>query len=211
MIYSPGHYKETKSDLIFDVIRRFSFATIISASPDGPFVSHLPLLLENDQTLLGHCARANPQWRHFAEGQTITSIFHGPHAYISPAWYKPQTDNVPTWNYVAVHTRGKAVLIEEPNETYAAMTKLVQHFETKYETGWSLPNDKSADLTALQKAIVVFSIEIQDIQAKFKLSQKQDSSDRETVIRELPKNQGHEGQLVADYMRVVKPTVSSES
>jgi transcriptional regulator len=205
MMSSPNHYKETNSELTSEVIRRFSFATIITSSLNGPFVSHLPLLLEDERTLLGHCARANPQWRHFAEGQSVTSIFHGPHAYISPAWYQPKSANVPTWNYVVIHTRGKATLVEDPQEVFAAMTKIVNHFEAAYETGWSLPAEMNGDLAALHKAIVVFRIKIENIEAKFKLSQKQDSVDRETVIRELPKNQGHEGQLVAEFMGKVKP------
>lgn len=26
------------------------------------------------------------------------AVFQGPHAYVSPAWYQPKPDNVPTWN-----------------------------------------------------------------------------------------------------------------
>jgi transcriptional regulator len=59
-------------------------------------------------TLVGHPARANPQWRELA-GQ---AVFTGPHAYISPTWYGAETV-VPTWNYAAVHAYGPAEVVED--------------------------------------------------------------------------------------------------
>src|SRR5689334_21322792 len=97
-----------------EFIRRHSFATLVTISSSGPVASHLPLLLDAEAgphgSLLGHMARANPQWR-TAEGEAL-AIFLGPHAYVSPAWYgEPGT--VPTWNYVAVHAYGTFRLVEE--------------------------------------------------------------------------------------------------
>lgn len=119
MIYSPNHYKENRNELIFQIIRNYSFATLITQSSDGPFVSHLPLLLEfmgDKPFLLGHCAKANPHWKQFEDGEKITILFHGPHSYISPAWYQPKSDNVPTWNYATVHIQGRAAIISAPEE-----------------------------------------------------------------------------------------------
>ena len=134
MIYSPSHYKEERRDLIYEVLKDFPFATVITVMDEVPIVSHLPLLFENNKTLLGPCARANPHWRQFADGQTVTAIFHGPHSYISPAWYRPKSDNVPTWNYLVVHARGKVTIVEDQNEMYAEMVKMVNHLEEKYKT-----------------------------------------------------------------------------
>ncbi len=206
MMYSPAHYQEERSDLILESIRRYSFATIITMGKEGPFVSHLPLILEGEgesQTLIGHCARANPQWRHFAEGQEVTAIFHGPHAYISPAWYLPLPDNVPTWNYVAVHVKGSAQIVENHTDAYRILKTVVRHFESEYGTGWSLPAHANTELEALVKAIVAFRIDIKDVQAKFKLSQKQTAADRENVIEQLPKFAGPEGSAVSEYMKLV--------
>ncbi|SEF39789.1 Putative FMN-binding domain-containing protein [Algoriphagus boritolerans DSM 17298 = JCM 18970] len=36
--------------------------------------------------------------------------FQGPYAYISSSWYNHE--NVPTWNYLAVHVYGKIRIIE---------------------------------------------------------------------------------------------------
>jgi transcriptional regulator len=209
MMYSPEHYSEDRSELILETIKRYSFATIITQGEAGPFVSHLPLILEHEiegaiegQTLIGHCARANPQWRHFAEGQEATIIFHGPHAYISPAWYEPQIDNVPTWNYVAVHLKGSVQIIESSAEAYRILQTMVHHFESGYGTNWNLPSEPNSELEGLVNAIVAFRIEIKEIQAKFKLSQKQTQDDRANVIDQLPKFAGAEGSALAEYMKL---------
>ncbi len=205
MIYSPAHYQENRSDLIFEIIRDYSFATIITQSEDGPVISHLPLLLEvNDSgpMLLGHCAKANPQWKQFAEGQKLTVIFHGPHSYISPAWYEPKPDNVPTWNYATVHVQGSASIISEPQKVFEILQKTVKQFENEYGTGWSLPQEPNEELSQLLRHIVAFRIDVKHIQAKFKLSQKQNSLDRNNVIENLSR-MNDEQQAVAELMRDV--------
>ncbi len=204
MMYSPAHYNEDRSELIFELIKEYEFATIITQGVDGPLISHLPLVLDvvdGKKILIGHCARANPQWKHFTEGQTLTVIFNGPHAYISPAWYQPEVDNVPTWNYAAVHIQGVATVHSEPARTYEILQKSVVRFEQKYQTGWQLPAP-NRELDALVKGIVAFSIEIKSVQGKFKLSQNQPAINRDTVVQQLPKR-GNAGKEVADYMQRV--------
>jgi transcriptional regulator len=191
MIYSPTYYYEHRKELIYEIIRDYSFATIISQTSDGPIVSHLPLLLETTNEkeifLLGHCAKANPHWKQFVDGQKLTAIFHGPHSYISPAWYEPKPDNVPTWNYATVHTQGIASVISAPEKAFEILRHTVQHFENKYSTGWSLPEVPNKELSQLLHQIVAFKIEVKDIQAKFKLSQKQNATDRNNVVENLSK------------------------
>lgn len=205
MIYSPAHYQENRNELIYQIIKDYSFATIITQSPDGPFVSHLPLLLEvteNGPVLIGHCAKANPQWKQFADGQKLTAVFHGPHSYISPAWYEPKADNVPTWNYATVHVQGIASIVSAPEEVFEVLQKTVLLFEDEHATGWVLPDVPNEELSQLLRQIVAFRIEVKDIQAKFKLSQKQNSKDRNNVIENLSKmNETQRG--VAKLMRDV--------
>lgn len=201
-MYSPSHYDENREDEILDCLRRYTFATLITIEDQTPTISHLPLLLEIEEGqkfLLGHCARPNSQWKHFAADKPVTAIFHGPHAYISPAWYKPKPDNVPTWNHVSVHVTGVAKIVTDPAQAYVGMQNLVKHFEDHYQTGWELPNPTNEGLLTLMRGIVVFRIEIQDIQAKFKLSQKQDASDRANVIDQL-KQFGDIGREVSEWM-----------
>ena len=205
LMYSPSHYVEKRDGLIFQVMEKYSFATLITQSSEGSMVSHLPLLLEFNNgvpKLVGHCAKANLQWKHFAEGRPVTIVFQGPHSYISPAWYQPKPDNVPTWNYVAVHVEGKAEVQSNPQDAYAALKKLVVHFEDEYQTGWLLPEKPSEELKRLVSGIVAFEFRIEKIQAKFKLSQKQNPVDRDNVMTQLQK-MGSEQNGIADFMNKV--------
>src|SRR5262245_55708329 len=104
-MYIPTAFAETDPGTLFGFIEAYSFGLLVSTHQGGPFASHLPLLLEREAgphgTLLGHMARANPQW-HDLDGQEVLAVFSGPHAYVSPTWYESE-QVVPTWNYVAVH------------------------------------------------------------------------------------------------------------
>jgi len=104
-MYIQSNFVETDQHKLHDFIERQSFVTLVSNDGGEPVASHLPLLLDRDHgphgRLIGHMARANPQWQS-ADNQSVLAIFHGPHAYISPTWYEA-VNVVPTWNYVAVH------------------------------------------------------------------------------------------------------------
>jgi transcriptional regulator len=112
-MYTPSAFVESDERKLHTFIEQNSFATLVTggenvAESTAAVASHLPLLLNREAgeqgQLVGHMAKANPQWKH-ADGQTSLAIFHGPHAYISPGWLKTK-NTVPTWNYVAVHVRG---------------------------------------------------------------------------------------------------------
>lgn len=203
MIYTPKHYTEHRTDVINEIIHRYSFATLISVTDNGPIISHLPVIMDSEKkTLLSHCARANPHWKHFKDENPVTVIFSGPHSYISPAWYEPHPDNVPTWNYVAVHVKGAVRIVEDNQEAWLLMNKLVQHYENYYRTGWSLPSEPNETLkNDIQRGITVFEIKMDQVEAKFKLSQNLDLSDRNSVIEKLPLYTGEQGSLVAEYMK----------
>lgn len=204
-MYIPLQYQENRQELIFEIIQKNSFATLISSSPEGPIISHLPMLLDkSNKKLISHCARANPHWKYFANSNSVTVLFNGPHAYISPSWYKESPSNVPTWNYIAVHVRGLVNILEDKNETWLAMNKLVQYYESLYGTGWSLPIEPNEILkNDLSRGIVVFEVSMDYIEAKFKLSQKQNLPDRSSVIKGLPSVAGESGRALAEYMKRV--------
>lgn len=120
-MYVPEHFKESDAERLAVLINGNSFGMLVTAPEGVPFVTHLPFLIErygNSQgRLLGHMARANPQWQHFSSGSEVVAIFQGPHAYISPSWYA--SPGVPTWNYAVVHLRGIPRLIEDESELAA--------------------------------------------------------------------------------------------
>src|SRR5438874_6033211 len=104
-MYIPHAFAETDRTRLHDFIEQHSFGLLVSQFDGQPFASHLPFLLERTAgpkgCLIGHMARANPQWQQLG-GQSGLAIFSGPHVYVSPTWYESE-QVVPTWNYVAVH------------------------------------------------------------------------------------------------------------
>src|SRR5687767_13573860 len=139
-MYIPAHFAEREIAKLHEAIERYSFATLVSNSAGELFASHLPLLLEPRNgphgTLVGHMARANPQWRE-AAGQQVLALFSGPHAYVSPTWYQA-TQVVPTWNYVAVHAYGRLELMEEAAEVEALLKRMVDIYEGDQPKPWTL-------------------------------------------------------------------------
>ena len=91
-------------------MRANPFVVLVSASDDGPFASHVPVVIretEDELIVRGHVAKANPHWRYLEQQPRCLTIFHGPHSYISPILYTNR-ESVPTWNYGAVHLYGNA-------------------------------------------------------------------------------------------------------
>ncbi len=110
-MYTPPRFRETDEAFTLDFVAANGFATLVSVGQDGPVATHVPIDLHRDASatyLLGHMARANPQWRTLSPDRDVLAIYLGPHAYVSPRWY--DHPNVPTWNYLAVHVYGRPTL-----------------------------------------------------------------------------------------------------
>src|SRR5260370_42692759 len=112
-MYLPPHFKEERVDRLHEAMRAAPFATLVTLGGDGLIASHIPLLVDPEPApygaLIGHVARANPQWRDPSGSVEALAVFTGPDAYVTPSWYatKQATGKVvPTWNYVAIHAYG---------------------------------------------------------------------------------------------------------
>jgi transcriptional regulator len=186
-MYIPEAFRETRPQALHDLIRQNSFATVISHGADEIVASHLPILLDSERgpqgTLLGHMARANPQWRDFQDETEVLVIFTGPHAYISPSWYEAEL-SVPTWNYAAVHAYGVPRLVENGDELYAILETMVRTYESPLEKPWTLqpPDDY---LSRMMNAIVGFEIRLTRLEGKLKLTQNRSAADQQRVVAAL--------------------------
>ncbi|MBE2260476.1 MAG: FMN-binding negative transcriptional regulator [Candidatus Accumulibacter sp.] len=200
-MYIPEHFKETNSERISSLIESNSFGVLVTA-PDGvPFVSHLPFVFDHAAgskgKLLGHMARANPQWQHFSSCGEVLAVFQGPHAYVSPSWYS--SPGVPTWNYAVIHLRGKPRLIESKSELETLVERLTNIHESHMPNPWQ-PNLAGEQRTRLLSMIVGFEIEVTDIQAKFKLSQNRPPEDQQSVVEKLSESSNQIEAAVAELM-----------
>lgn len=183
-MYSPKHYQTENRAFLLDFMRRYNFASLVTAKGAIPFATHLPFVVEerNERIILiSHLARANPQWKDFAETEALV-IFQEPHAYVSPLWYEAE-ESVPTWNYVAVHARGAARIFDDEAAVFSVLEKMIRAFDEKYFERWKTLSRKFK--SNLARGIVAFEIEVTDLQGKKKLNQSSSETDRESVIKNL--------------------------
>src|SRR5690606_11393197 len=134
-MYAPKHFEENSIDVIHELIEAHPLSTLITLKDSFPEVNHIPMLLLRESKLgllQGHVARANLLWQTHDVNTDVLAIFQGPEAYITPSWYasKAETDKVvPTWNYIAVHVRGKIRFIQDKNWLLAHVAALTARNE----------------------------------------------------------------------------------
>lgn len=199
-MYIPPYYKQTDEQKLVDFMKAFNFASLISSTNDEIRATHLPFVIEHrgDKIyLVSHLAKANPQWNEFIEKELLV-IFQGPHGYVSPTHYEKQ-QNVPTWNYIAVHAYGKATIIDENEQVVALMEKMIFAFEPAFIKQWNILSTdyKNAMLTG----IVAFEIEVSRLEGKFKLSQNKTEKEQERIATHFDSSTNVNEQALATAMK----------
>jgi transcriptional regulator len=188
-------------EVIAGFIAEYGFGLLLSSDLQA---TRLPLLYQpNEDTsnptkgrLIGHMAKANPQWRSL-DGQRVSVMFNGPHAYVSPTWYAAPPA-VPTWNYASVQCFGRFTLLDD-TQTSEAINQLVKHYEPEFLGNTELmPDDYQAKL---MKAVVGFHIDVDEIHAKEKLSQHKSMADQQGVLTGLQNADHPEASQLVSYMK----------
>lgn len=200
MMYIPKYFKITNVNEIWDFVQNNSFGTIVTIKSGKPIATHLPLQLmkeEDTYYLTGHMAYGNTQWRTFETCDDILIMFQGPHAYISSSWYKEE--NVPTWNYQAVHVYGTARILDE-EELEQDLTMLLQKYE-EHRDNPVLWENLSSQTKKQIKGIVGFKIKIQEVQAAYKLSQNRNEEDYKKIIGKLFEEKDLNSKQLAEVMK----------
>ncbi len=184
-MYIPEHFQVRDHADAVAFMRANPFVILVSSTNDGPFATHLPLVIREDgeQLLLrGHVAKANPHWRYLQEEPKCLTIFHGPHAYISPKNYTTR-EVVPTWNYGAVHAYGNARVFPTPDDLLSILNELIPTFEAAYAEQWASLSEAYRD--RMLSHIVGFEIGVTKLEAKFKLSQNRTREEQDNIIQSL--------------------------
>lgn len=199
-MYIPKYFKVTDFEEIRDFVSQNSFAALVTTKKGKPIATHLPMQLikeDEDYYITGHMAYGNPQWKTFESCENVLVMFQGPHSYISSSWY--EQENVPTWNYQAVHIYGTAHILAE-EELKHDLSKLMQKYEEHRENP-VLWDKLSPELLEKElKGIVGFKIKIQEIQAAYKLSQNRNEKDYANIISQLQKEENPDSTQVAKTM-----------
>ena len=184
-MYIPEHFRVEDRATAIAFMRANPFAILVSSTNDGPFATHVPVVIRESAghaVIRGHVAKANPHWRCLQERPLCLMIFHGPHAYVSPTNYATQ-ENVPTWNYGAVHAYGNARTFSEPSDLLNMLHDLIPTFEAAYAEQWATLSESYR--ARMLSHIVGFEIEVTRLEAKFKLSQNRTRDEQQKVIDSL--------------------------
>ena len=204
-MYIPKFFKVDDIEKAKAFIHENGFGILINQVDGKPWATHIPLFIEtssnNESILFGHISKANNQWKAFQEDQEVLVIFQGSHAYVSSSWY--DHENVPTWNYTAVHVYGK-IKITDTETLYKQLSKLVDKYETGNENPVSVSKMSASMVENQMNAIVGFEIHITEIQAAEKFSQNRDQKNYTNIIAELEKKGDLESLTVATAMKQLK-------
>lgn len=188
MLYTPLPFRESRPEVIFAALRAYPLAHLVSAQGEEVIATPVPLLLEEGERprLIGHLARANP----FAQARPARAlaIFSGPDTYVTPSWYAAKREHgkvVPTWNYVVVHVRGTLSWHDDPAELRAIVEALTAAHEAARPKPWAASDAPEDFIAAQLAAITGFTLAIETIEGKWKMSQNRPEADREGVIAGL--------------------------
>ena len=200
-MYSPKYFKPKSIEQVETFIKENGFAILMSVHKERPIATHIPLVLEkrNDKSyLVGHISKGNQQWKSLAKQETVLAVFSNPHSYVSSSWYGHE--NVPTWNYIAVHVYGKARLIVG-EELFLSLKKLTDKYEANSENPVRVESLSKEIIKTGMRGIVGFEIEVKDIEANFKLSQNRNTEDYQNVIKMLENSTDVRSKEIAQAMK----------
>jgi transcriptional regulator len=199
-MHIPDLYKNEDKEAIRTFLKANAFGILINQTNGKLWATHIPLELEinkeGEEVLMGHISKENQQWTAFESDDQVLTIFTGAHSYISSSWY--DHENVPTWNYSAVHVYGKIKIIEG-DAVIDSLTKLVDKYEQNSKCPVRLA-ELSKKTMMQTRGIVAFEIKIEEIQAQTKMSQNRDDKNYSNIISELEKTENPQSMAVAKEM-----------
>lgn len=199
-MFIPHLFREEDEAEINRLLDDYPFGMLVTALEGKIVASHIPMLrrtIAGKMYITSHLAKENEQVKAIEqELNDVLAIFQGPHAYVSSSWYK--SENVPTWNYQAVHVYGKLLTVTK-EQLIDDLTLLLEKFEQGRERAvlW----DALSEATKRQvDGIVGFRLRVEKIEAVSKLSQNRNDIDYNRIIEKLETGSEME-RLVAEEMK----------
>jgi transcriptional regulator len=205
-MYIPPAFRDDDKASLHAVIDAARLANLVTMTAKGLMASPLPLLLDAGRgehgVLVGHVARANPQWSTAADGEAL-AIFMGPDAYVTPSWYATKQETgkvVPTWNYVTVHAYGHVRFFDDSGRLLEIVTSLTGRHEEKRSAPWKVSDAPDDYIRSQLKGIVGVELTITRLEGKHKLSQNRNQADREGVMAGLAASPSEADRAIASLM-----------
>ena len=199
-MHIPDIYQNNNPEEIRSFLKANAFGILVTSQDDKTLATHIPMILathENGTEILhAHISKVNEQVAHLKDGAEVLCIFNGPHSYVSSSWYN--FEEVPTWNYIAVQVRGILKILDAAG-LHASVKSLMDTYEAKQKNPVDM-EQLSAKTMRQMNGIIGFEIEINTIEAAYKLSQNRDDKNHEAVIDSLRENANPGEKAIADAM-----------
>ncbi|MEO1551803.1 MAG: FMN-binding negative transcriptional regulator [Pseudomonadota bacterium] len=179
--------------------RARSFGVLTLGGPDGPLAAHIPFVLnEVGDGFEAHLVRSNPILRVLDAAQPALMVVSGPDGYVSPDWYDVP-DQVPTWNYIAVHLRGTLRRLPQ-TDLEPHSRALSAQFEARLapKPAWTQDKMQAETLAKMQRMIVPVAFDIREVTGTWKLNQNKPDAVRQAASAQVATGMGQElAQLAA--------------
>lgn len=197
-------FRQTAPDRNVAFARARGFGILTVNGPDGPLAAHVPFLLNEDASHAElHLARSNPIARAGLPAPALIAV-SGPDTYVSPDWYGPHDlvpDQVPTWNYVAVHLRG--VLEPLPDEAlrpHADALSAEHESRIAGKRPWTSAKMSDGAMPRMMRMILPFRFRVVSVDGTWKLNQNKPADVRARAAKALA-NGDAGAQAIAALMR----------
>ncbi|MBI3676224.1 MAG: FMN-binding negative transcriptional regulator [Proteobacteria bacterium] len=205
-MYRPSAFAVDDLSVLHEFIAQHPFATIACVLKKELQFAYAPVVLDESGAFgvaRFHLAMRNPV-SEMADGARLSFSFMGPHAYVSPDWYRTLV-TVPTWNYMAVQGTGAARrLSREELRTLLIDLSAQEEQHLLPKPPWLIDKVPPPRTEALLGAIVGFEVPFETLEGKFKLSQDKKPEDMAGVIEALEARGDAASAAVAKEMRKLK-------
>lgn len=206
-MYIPQDFFEDSTEVLVDLIEKKALGCLIMCVEGGIEANHLPFLYEKDEHLMfAHIAKQNPLYSLLKTPQEVLIVFEIDHAYVSPNWYAGKFEHhrtVPTWNYVVIHVKGVAQIIDDRKKIRGILAKLTRKHEATQAIPWKITDAPADYIEDEMNQIVGIQIEIKQLYGKFKLSQNRSVEDAENVAKAFSKQgQAKMSELMLEQLKL---------
>lgn len=197
-------FRNATQDQNLAFARERAFGCLSVNGPDGPMLAHVPFQLSEDgHRLEAHLVRSNPIARALRNGELSAVIaVSGGDGYVSPDWYGID-DQVPTWNYIAVHLRGTLKVLPD-GDLLGILTRLTAALEARLapKPAWTLDKMSGGVAEKMMRQIVPVAMQVEQVDGTWKLGQNKPDDVRHAAAQALDQTGfGQNRQWVAKMMK----------
>ena len=172
-----------------------SFAHIFTASDDGLFVVHVPILVTDEGRVWFHVSRRN-RIADRLDGRRLLISISGRDAFQSANWYVSE-NQVPTWHYETVEIEGAARQLSDEQlvELLDGLSDIHERRQSP-DRPWTRGKMAPGKFEAMTKAIIGFEVDPTEIRGTRKFNQHKAMDDLAATI-EGQRGAGREDIVVA--------------